>query len=378
MNTGIRLLLFLFAWLMMNTSCDKNQQPVQVVSPDQQADLEWPADNTRVVADGFNQPWEILWGRDNLIWMTERNGKISRIDPKTGTINFSFTLPDVVASGEGGLLGMVQHPEFPANGFLYVVHNYRQNGTAYREKVIRLTFKNNTLSDALTLIDNIPAASIHNGSRLVFTTDNKLLISTGDAANPAAAQDATSLSGKILRINPDGSIPADNPIHGSPVWSMGHRNPQGLVQVANVVYASEHGPSIEDEVNMIEKGRNYGWPTVNGPCNDTEVAFCSAANVKEPIWSSGSFTVATSGMEYYNADRIDQWKHSLLLATLKDATLYQLKLSTDGKSIQGVKPYFKSKWGRLRDVCVSPAGRIYLCTANGNNTDRLIEIQKPE
>jgi glucose/arabinose dehydrogenase len=134
--------------------------------------------------------------------------------------------------------------------------------------------------------------------------------------------------------------------------------------------------NIEDEVNIIEKNRNYGWPNVEGPCDGSESSFCASNNIKEPIWSSGGVTFATSGMDYYNNDRIQKWKNSLLLATLKDATLYQLKLSTDGHSVESATQYFRGNWGRLRDVCVSPAGRVYLCTSNGNNDDKLIEIQK--
>jgi glucose/arabinose dehydrogenase len=118
---------------------------------------------------------------------------------------------------------------------------------------------------------------------------------------------------------------------------------------------------------------------VNGPCNEPgEATFCNQNNVKEPLWSTGNLTIAVSGLDYYNADRIPQWKNSLLLATLKDATLYQFQLSGDGQSIVNSKQYFRGNWGRLRDICVSPAGRVYICTSNGGNNDRLIEIQKPE
>jgi glucose/arabinose dehydrogenase len=269
----------------------------------------------------------------------------------------------VVSTGEGGLLGMVQHPDFLTNGYLYVVYDYTNSGN-YREKVVRFSFRNNSLTDPLVIIDNIAAASIHNGSRLLITSDNKLLVSTGDASNPAAAQNTAVVNGKILRLNLDGTIPADNPISGNPYWTYGHRNPQGMVMVNNTIYASEHGPDVQDEINIIEKGMNYGWQNIT-------------QNIKGPIWSSGNVTVAVCGLDYYNNDRIGQWKNSLLLATLKDATLYQFTLGANGQSVGTPKKYFSGKWGRIRDLCISPQGRVYLCTSNGGNKDVLIEISQP-
>ena len=370
------ILSVLFIFFMQFLACKKQGSQNTVTPPD----TNWPGDDTRVVKSGLNFPWEILWGKDNHIWMTERNGRISKIDPLNGNTVFTHTISDVVANGEGGLLGMVQHPEFLTNGQFFVVYNYNKNGQ-YTEKVVRLTFSNNAVSNPEIMVDNIPSASIHNGSRLVISNESpaKLYISTGDAAKPANALDPSSKAGKILRVNLDGSIPSDNPVAGNPYWSLGHRNPQGLIMVNNIMYSSEHGPSIEDEINIIEKGRNYGWPSVSGPCNtQDENNYCNANNVKIPIWSSGNVTIATCGLDYYNGDRITQWKNSLLLATLKDATLYQLKLSANGQSIISSKEYFRGNWGRLRDIAISPEGRVYLCTSNGGNNDRLIEIQKPE
>ncbi|BAV09654.1 Glucose/arabinose dehydrogenase, beta-propeller fold [Filimonas lacunae] len=337
---------------------------------------DWPSDSIRVVRNDLNFPWEILWGKDDYIWMTERGGTISKLDPKTGSTVFSYPISEVVSNGEGGLLGMVQHPDFNSNGFLYVVYNYNGNA-GYRQKVVRFTYSNNTLSGAVTLIDTINAANIHNGSRLLIAGD-KLFISTGDASVDSRAQNPGAINGKVLRLNLDGTVPADNPVAGNPYWSLGHRNIQGLVVANNIMYASEHGPDIEDELNIIEKGRNYGWPTVKGPCDGSETSFCTAQNVKGPIWSTGSVTRATSGLDYYNSDRIPAWKNSLLLATLKDATLYRFTLTGGGSTVDAPEKLFAGQWGRLRDVCVSPAGRVYICTSNGSNQDKLIEISGTE
>lgn len=363
----------LFALIILFSSCKKKKNdPTPTIEP------PIPQLSTREVKQNLNHVWELEWGPDNHIWFTERGGKISKMNPANGDIVFSTTLSEVVSNGEGGLLGMAIHPDFLSNGFIYVVYNY--NGSSgYREKVVRYTFSNNSLNNPFAIIENIPAANIHNGSRIRLANDGtglKLYFSTGDAANASTSQDVNSKNGKILRLNPDGSIPADNPLTGNPMWSSGHRNPQGLVFANNKCYSSEHGPAIEDELNIISKGRNYGWPNVNGPCDGSEISFCNSNNVVEPIWSSGNNTIAVCGIDYYNNDRISSWKNSILMTTLKDQSLRQLKLSTDGNSVESTSIYYKNEFGRLRDICISPDGKVYLSTSNGNNNDKIIEISK--
>ena len=370
----LRTCLFIMS-LVVLTCCDKNDtDPTPTPTPGD----PWPSDSIRTLKSGLNFPWEILWGKDDHIWMTEREGKVSKIDPRTGNVVFSASIPGVVATGEGGLLGMVQHPDFLTNGLFYVVFNYDNSGS-YREKLVQLKFNGSGISTAATLIDNLPAGSIHNGSRLIISNEAtpKLYMTTGDVGTGANAQNTGSLAGKVLRFNLDGSIPADNPIASSAVWSFGHRNPQGLVMVNGKIYASEHGQNIEDEVNIIEKNRNFGWPNVEGPCNTAgEITFCTANNVKEPIWSSGGATIATAGLDYYDNARIASWQKSLLMTTLKDESLRILALSNDGLTVTGQQTVFKGTYGRLRDICVSPAGRVYICTSNGGNADRIIEVSK--
>ncbi len=368
MKTPIVLIIGLLSIGIISVTCSKNSRP-----PTDEEE-NWPADSVRTVAEQLNFPWEILWGPDDHIWMTERGGRVSRIEPRTGEVKPLLTIADVQSNGEGGLLGMTLHPDFPQQPYVYLVYNYN-NGGNYREKLVRYSYTNNTLASPQILLDNINASGIHNGSRLLITADNKLLITTGDASNSQSAQNTASPNGKVLRINLDGSIPSDNPLPNNPLWSYGHRNQQGLVLANGKLYAAEHGPNIEDEVNIIEKQRNYGWPAVNGPCDEQgENAFCAQQNVRPPIWSSGNSTVATSGMDYYNHDRISQWDNSLLVATLKAQRLYQLQLSQDGQTVTNTRTWFTNAFGRLRDVCVSPAGRVYLCTSNGGNNDKVIEI----
>jgi glucose/arabinose dehydrogenase len=278
----------------------------------------------KVLTSNLNHVWELVWGPDNFIWMTERGGRISRVNPSDGSVTPVYNLTEVVNNNEGGLLGMALHPDFTSQPFVYVAYNY--SSTAYKEKIVRYTYDGTTLTRPTILLDNIGASSIHNGCRLLIVQD-KLFISTGDASIKEQAQSTNSLNGKILRINLDGSIPSDNPMPNNPVWSWGHRNPQGLVLAGNTLFISEHGPDSDDEINIIEKGRNYGWPDVKGLCNTTaEKNFCSANNVKEPVktWTP---TIATCGLEYYHHDLIPQWKSSLLLATLKNRRLHLLKLN---------------------------------------------------
>jgi len=364
-NNSFRFLFFLF---LISISCNKKKTNGTTTTEI----------TTKIVKQNLQHVWEILWGPDDHIWFTEREGKISKLNPTSGTIVFTSTISEVVSSGEGGLLGLALHPDFLNNGFLYVVYNYNSpNG--YKEKMVRYTFSNNSIVNPTTIIDNIAASSIHNGSRIRIINEStgvKIYFTTGDASNASTAQDVNSRSGKVLRLNADGSVPADNPIGGNPVWSYGHRNPQGLIFVNNKLYESEHGPNIEDEVNIIEKGRNYGWPTVNGPCDATETSFCTTNNIKEPIWSSGDNTIAVCGIDYYNNDKIPEWKNSILMTTLKDASLRQLHLSTDGNSVASTSIYFKNDYGRLRDICISPSGNVYICTSNGGNDDKIIEISK--
>ncbi|MFA4869925.1 MAG: PQQ-dependent sugar dehydrogenase [Pedobacter sp.] len=364
------LALGIFALIFTAASCSKSKPS----SKDDQVVLPDVALKTRVVSAGLSHVWEMIYGPDKQLWITERGGKISHVNPETGAITLLLNVAEVVSQNEGGLLGMALNTEFSTNPWVFIVYNYN-SPSGYREKVVRYNYSGGTLNTPLTLLDMIPASSIHNGSRLMVTTDQKLLITTGDASVPDNAQDMGSLSGKILRINLDGSTPSDNPFPNSKVWTFGHRNPQGLVQVGNKIYSSEHGPNNDDEVNLIIRGRNYGWPNVEGFCNkSSEQSFCTANNVVEPLmaWTP---TIATSGLTYYNSDFIPQFKNSLLLLSLKASKFTQLRLNDTGDKIDGSRDFFVNEFGRLRAICQSPDGKIYIGSSNGGN-DKIIEIAK--
>ena len=359
----MKILVYLLTTLFLFSACKKNEENEEMSD----AVLQ-----TEIIKENLSHVWEILYGPDKHLWFTERSGKISRLDLETHEVKPLLQIADVQAKGEGGLLGMVIHPDFSAQPYVYVVYNYSSG--EYKEKVVRYTYSNETLSSPQIIMDNIPAANIHNGSRLLITPDNKLLVTIGDASNANRAQDKGSLSGKILRLNLDGSVPSDNPFENSPVWTYGHRNAQGLVQVGQKVFSSEHGPNSDDEVNIIEKGKNYGWPNVKGFCDESgEQEFCSQNDIREPL-KAYTPTIATCGLAYYNHDEIPQWKNSLLMVTLKDQTLRQLKLSSDQTSILSESEFYRSEFGRLRSICISPDGQVFIGTSNGSN-DRIIAIR---
>jgi aldose sugar dehydrogenase len=335
-----------------------------------------PDIQTRVVTSNLNFPWEILWGPDSSLWMTERLGRISRVNPVSGQVTPLITIPDVTSYTDfNGLLGMVLHPQFNTSPHVFVIYNYGPR-TNYKEKVVRYTYNGATLVSPTIIVDNIKGidsgSAVHNGARLLIT-DSKLFITTGDAQDTTLPQNMSSLNGKTLRVNLDGTIPNDNPFPGSPIWTLGHRNVQGMVLVNGKILISEHGPTSDDEINILEKGRNYGWPFVRGLCNlPAEQTFCNANNVVQPIrvWTP---TIAPSGLDYYDHDLIPQWRNSLLMTTLKDKRLKMLRLN--GSTITDTSDHFVNQFGRIRDIAISPGGRVYLCTDNGNNSDVIVEIR---
>lgn len=337
-------------------------------------------DSTVLMADtvitGLNVPWELKWGTDNYLWMTEREGKVSRVDPQTGVRD--IILDKSTANGgnvyqvaEAGMLGFDFHPQFPDSNYLFIAYTYRVGNTTL-ERLARFEYDGDSLINELVLIDSIAGNLYHNGSRVTIGPDGKIYMSTGDAQNTANAQNINSLNGKILRINLDGTIPSDNPIPGSPVWTWGHRNAQGLhFAPSGILYSSEHGPNTDDEINIINTARNYGWPTVMGICNATaEMAFCADSNVRESIYD-WTPTIAPSDLLYFDHPAIPEWQGSLLLTVLKNKRVIRLTLNSAGDSIKSETSYFINQWGRIRDICVATDGTVYLATngANPSNTD---------
>lgn len=342
------------------------------------------------VAAGLKVPWEIAWGPDGWIWFTEQSGTISKVDPHTGKKKVLVQVPGVFQNRTLGLLGMAISTE-KGKPYVFADYTYREQDSVIRSRLVRYTYTKamDTLINP-KVIFQVPGSPYgHNGSRVALSPGGKVFWTTGDFGANAShqnAQDTSSLNGKVLRLNMDGSIPEDNPFPGSPVWSLGHRNAQGLVFTTDgVLFESEHGPATDDEVNRIVKGGNYGWPEVRGYCNlPEEQAYCDSVAVVEPLraWTP---TIAPSGMEYYRSGKIPEWRNAILLSTLKDESFRVLKLNEQQDSVLSEEIYFQGKFGRLRDICVSPDGDIYLSTSNrdwnplgkpGPQDDRIIRIAK--
>ena len=319
-----------------------------------------------IFVSGLDIPWAIDFAPDGRIFVTERPGRIRII--KDGKLQPEpwATLP-VAAVGEGGLLGLALDPHFSQNGYVYVAYTYRSAQGTLLNRLARMHEDPATGKGALdkVLFDGVAANTYHNGGRVKFGPDGKLYWTMGDAENPSSAQDPKLPNGKILRFNPDGSIPADNPFPGYPTYSYGHRNPQGLAWQpgADRLYATEHGPSgappncCQDEVNYIEPGKNYGWPLITGDQ--------TRAGLVTPIINSGTNTTwAPSGATFVTQG---PWQGALVFAGLRGQSLYRLTLDpNDPRKVVRFESYLQGQFGRLRDVVQGPDGALYILTSNGD------------
>jgi glucose/arabinose dehydrogenase len=338
------------------------------------------------IVSGIDIPWEIIWGSDDHLWMTERRGRVSRVNPINGEVNIILNHENQVwQNSESGMLGMVLHPDFTDTPYVYIVYTYGTSASNAREKLVRFEFNGTSLINETTLLDNIPANSTHIGSRLLFLPDHTLLMTTGDAQNQPSSQDLNALSGKVLRINQDGSIPSDNPYgSNSYVYATGFRNPQGLVRLPNGrIFISEHGPNTDDEFMELFAGRNYGWPHVTGFCDSPdEIQFCQESNVVEPLFA-WTPTIAPSDLIFYENPLFPEWHNKFLMTVLKDRMLVSLEMNQDMTEVLNVTQYLNNQFGRLRDICIGPNLEIYLATNgpfwsnNQPNSHTLVRLQPP-
>ena len=396
----------------------------------------------RVVAAGLDNPWDMAWGPDGGLWVTERTGfRVTRLDPVDGSKHVALTLTDVYqAVVQDGLLGLAFHRD-GGRDYAFVAYTYdRDPGpqVVRRIRVRRYTYDPATrmLTAPFGVLDDMPAGDDHGAGRLAVGPDGKLYFSRGDQGsnflanycNPNRAQDVptsdevkrrdwSTYQGKILRMNLDGSIPADNPQFSgvrSHIYAIGLRNTQGLVfGPGGLLYGSDHGPSSDDELNVIESGRNYGWPNVAGykddrayvygnwsasapaPCRtlkfdtasipssvpQTKESAFKAPNFAPPITTfftvendydfrkNGTATIAPSGIDIYTSAAIPGWANSILITGMRGGSMYRVKLGADGRTVTGSPlEYFRTN-NRFRDVVVSPDGRrIYLSTDSFGTT----------
>lgn len=355
-------------------------EPLKTISVDKlpaSTDLKFKVEP---VVTNVEVPWSILFTPDGRMLFTERPGRVrvvkdGKLDPKPMLEVSVFRQP-----AENGLMGMCLHPEYTANKFIYIAY-----GTKDDIRVVRYTEKDGLLIDAKVIASGFPSGGNHAGCRIHFGPDKKLYISTGEKFQKALSQDMTSLGGKILRVNDDGSIPDDNPFNNAAgkekkarpeIWAYGVRNPQGFdwQDGTGQLFETEHGPSGEagsggDEFNTIAKGDNMGWPLAHhAQTKDGTVS---------PIleWSKG---IAPCDSLFYKADAIPALKGAYLVTGLKGNCLLALHLK--GTAVVKQETLLKG-YGRLRALCVGPDGAIYVSTSNkdgrgsaGETDDRILKI----
>ncbi len=305
-------------------------------------------------------PWSLVFLPDGKALVSERPGRIRLIE-NGKLVPEPYMTINVKHIGEGGLMGLAVHPDFPNKPYIYAMYTYESDGKIFN-RVVRIKDEGRKGVFDKVIVDSILGARFHNGGRIKFGPDKMLYITTGEIFKGELAQDLNSLNGKILRLTPDGEIPPDNPFPNSPIYSYGHRNPQGLAWHPETgdLFESEHGPSGEygrfghDEINVIVKGGNYGWPKVIGAPGEKEYI--------DPIvvWKDAT---PPSGMTFYKGD--------LFVATLRSEALIKIKLQRSGKSYKAIRieRWFafdkrRGKYGRLRDVVVGPDGNLYVLTSN--------------
>ncbi|GAA4654207.1 PQQ-dependent sugar dehydrogenase [Anaerocolumna aminovalerica] len=309
-----------------------------------------------IIAVDLYVPWALDLSPDGNIYFTERDGNVRKIQNGMPLDQPLITLPPPFSSqGEGGLMGIALDPDFSQNHYLYIMYTYIESNEIFN-RVARLVEENNKATLNQVILDRIPGGRIHNGGRIKIGPDQRLYITTGDVGNPSLAQDLSSLAGKILRINLDGSIPEDNPFIDSPIYSYGHRNPQGLTwSDKGILYSTEHGETAHDEVNIIFPGANYGWPLVEG------YDVLSDLQIQRPLIQSGDVTWAPSGIAYINQG---PWAGKLLIACLRGEQLLLLSLDENGTSVTAVEPLLENEYGRLREVVQWIDGSVYVTTSN--------------
>lgn len=330
-------------------------------------------ENVQLVASGLEVPWAVAEAPDGRLFVTERPGRVRIVRLGRGGGLEARPWATVPAranpDAERGLLGIALDPDFARNGFVYLYYSYAGAGGATLNRLVRMHDSSGVGTDETVLLDNIPGSSNHDGGRIVFGPDGRLYVATGDGEQQARAQDRSSLGGKILRLERDGSVPADNPFPGSPVYSLGHRNVQGLAFHPDtaVLYETEHGPSgffpacCQDEVNLIEGGANYGWPIVTGKPGDQRF--------RDPLISSGSVdTWAPSGAAF--ATRPGPLRGSFLFATLRGQHLHRVVLAADGRGVAFEERLLVNQYGRLRDIYEISTGEFLLLTSNRDGRGR--------
>jgi glucose/arabinose dehydrogenase len=319
--------------------------------------------STEVVAENLEVPWDIEFLPNGDMLVTERPGDLLRI----GDNEQVYEVPGVENAGEGGLLGVTLHPEYEENSYVYLYHTTETPDEGLTNRVVRYRLEENELTNSETIIEGLPGAFYHDGGRIDFGPEGYLYVTVGDATQKQKAQNTSVLHGSILRLNPDGTVPESNPFDNE-IYSYGHRNPQGITWMNSQMWSTEHGSSATDELNIIERGANYGWPVIRG--NQTQ------EGMKSPVVHSGyDETWAPAGMTSLG--------NNLYFTGLRGQSLYQAEV--ENGRIASLKAHFRNDFGRLRDVTVGPDGDLYFSTSNrdgrgepAGNDDKVIRVDPSE
>ncbi|NAZ76617.1 PQQ-dependent sugar dehydrogenase [Kineococcus sp. T13] len=301
------------------------------------------------IATGLDVPWGLAVLPDGTALVTLRDqARVVRVGPgvisQVAGTGEGGTVADVVPAGEGGLLGVAVSPQFATDSSVFLYFTARADN-----RVVRYVLADGRLTDPAPVLTGIPKNTTHNGGRIAFGPDGMLYVGTGDAQDRPAAQDPASLGGKVLRIAPDGSVPADNPFAGSPTWSYGHRNPQGLGwDSTGRLIAAEFGQDTFDELNVIRPGGNYGWPEVEG-------AGDGGGRFVAPLQTWRTDDASPSG--------ITVTPDAVYVAALRGERLWRVPLNPDGPT-GTPDAWLEGTLGRLRTVEVGPDGSLWVLTSN--------------
>ena len=333
------------------------------------------------VVGNLEVPWSIVWAPDGRMIFTERPGRVRVYENGKLRATPLFTVPDVEPRGESGLMSVALHPQFASNQLLYLSYAYNANGQHVR--VARYRETPNGFTDRKVIIEDIPATYLHAGCRLRFGPDGKLYITTGDATQKGLAQQLDSLAGKTLRLNDDGTVPSDNPFVGQAnarpeIWVLGNRNGQGIdfQPGTNLLFETEHGPSGfdgpggGDEVNILERGKNYGWPVIHHRATHE--------GMESPLLEYTPACAPASGM-FYRGAAFPQFKGNFFFGCLRGERIVRLVL--DGRRVVSQENLLEGKYGRIRDVAEGPDGLLYFSTSNhdgrgspASDDDRIIRL----
>ncbi|WP_047982385.1 PQQ-dependent sugar dehydrogenase [Ornithinibacillus contaminans] len=367
---GVLLLVSVYFLFASNQDrADQDEQSSNVENPDAVEVLEESievvsSDDGNINANKLSIPWTIN-KNGSTFYLSQRDGTVVEIDSDFGLVEVQDVQVSekILHEGEGGFLGFTLAPDFATTNRAFAFHTYDEEGTTLN-RIVSLVLEGSTWQEEAVLVDNIPGGEINNGGRIQIGPDDKLYATTGDTGNGELAQDLDSLAGKILRLELNGEVPEDNPFEDSYVFSYGHRNSQGLTWDENGnLYSSEHGENGHDEVNLIEAGKNYGWPVIQG---DEE-----APDMETPVYHSGDDTWAPSGMAFKDG--------RLFIASLAGQKIFTYDLAN------GEIQDFYDEAGRLRDVFIGEGDALFTITNNhderGEPTekdDRLISIPLTE